>query len=173
MRAIVAIVVAAILTSLVGACGSEVSQSETSKHADVAVLPKGIPPGSVPQGAATYRAALAPPGPPITPVSLVRGRERYGIYCTPCHGATGQGDGAAVRQGYPAPPTLHDARIVDTDPGRLVAIINLGIGRMYGFAEHIPPLDQWAIAYYVKSLQAGNTPPSPPSPPSPPGGGRP
>ncbi|HZI66760.1 MAG TPA: cytochrome c [Thermoanaerobaculia bacterium] len=90
---------------------------------------------------------------PLTRELLVRGRERYGIFCAPCHDATGSGRGMVVRRGYRPPPTLHIERLRDAPVGHLYDVITRGVGAMPDYAQQIPPADRWAIAAYVRALQ--------------------
>ena len=87
---------------------------------------------------------------------LARGRERYGIYCTPCHDPTGAGQGMVVRRGGNpafAPPTFHDQRLRQIPDGQLFATISNGIRNMPGYYAQIPVDDRWAIVAYVRALQ--------------------
>jgi mono/diheme cytochrome c family protein len=109
-----------------------------------------IPEGSVPRGA----SASAGAGPAGGDADLGRGEERYAIFCTPCHGPAGEGNGAITRHGYPHPPSLHEGRLQGASRERIAAVIANGVGRMYPMADQIPPGERWAIAAYVKALQA-------------------
>ena len=84
---------------------------------------------------------------------VVRGRERYGIFCAPCHDATGSGQGMVVRRGYRPPPSLHIERLRDAPVGHLYDVMTRGLGAMPDYAQQIPPADRWAIAAYVRALQ--------------------
>jgi len=109
----------------------------------------------VPRGAlAAARAAEAPP--PVTAELLARGRERYDIFCAPCHGLTGQGEGRVVQRGFPQPPSYLSARLRQA-PGRHVFdVITNGYGVMYPYADRVPVADRWAIVAYVRALQAAD-----------------
>lgn len=113
----------------------------------------GLPPGVVPRGAAAQTAALAPPGPAVTQDLLHRGGERHRIFCMPCHGVAGSGDGPVASRGFPPLPSYRDERLQAIEPADIVTIITNGKGLMYSYAGTIPPEDRWAIAHYVKSLQ--------------------
>jgi mono/diheme cytochrome c family protein len=120
-----------------------------------------VPPGVVARGTAAQAAALAAPGPEVTPALILRGEERFKAFCTPCHGQNGRGDGIVVSRGFPAPPTYHQERLRAYTPEQIVRVITQGVGRMYPYADRISPDDRWAIAHYVKSLQdreAGSQP---------------
>jgi mono/diheme cytochrome c family protein len=84
---------------------------------------------------------------------LDRGRERFTIYCTPCHAASGEGDGMIVRRGFPRPPSYHIQRLRDAPPGHIFDVITRGFGAMPRFADRIEPRDRWAIVAYVQALQ--------------------
>jgi mono/diheme cytochrome c family protein len=84
---------------------------------------------------------------------MERGRERYEIYCAPCHGELGDGLGMVVKRGFPRPPSFHDPRIVSMPPGYYVDVITRGLGRMLPYADRVKPEDRWRIAAYVRALQ--------------------
>lgn len=108
-----------------------------------------VPAGTAPRGAAAYAAALAPPGPPVTPALLEAGRHRYAVFCTPCHGTDGAGNGPVVRRGFPRPLPFGTQAL---DAAQIVEVITHGKGAMYPFAERIAPVDRWAIAHHVRRL---------------------
>ncbi|HUE46544.1 MAG TPA: cytochrome c [Aestuariivirgaceae bacterium] len=114
-----------------------------------AVAAAAQPPHSVPQPVPHGDA----PEPLLTRDLLARGQTRYEIFCTPCHGFAGDGDGMVVQRGFPAPPSFHTEVRRDMAPERIVSAITNGFGRMLPMAERIPPADRWAIAAYVKALQ--------------------
>ena len=90
---------------------------------------------------------------PLTRDLLERGRERFGIFCAACHGGDGYGQGIVVRRGFPAPPSLHEARLRVAPVGHLFEVITLGTGRMYPQAAQLEPRDRWAIIAYLRALQ--------------------
>jgi mono/diheme cytochrome c family protein len=106
-------------------------------------------------------AALAPPGPEATPDLVAEGRELYLVFCSPCHGGSGHGDGTVTRRGYPPPPSFHEGPAREMTAERIVAVITRGQGRMISYADRIPPRERWAVARYLKELQAQA--PSPPA----------
>ena len=90
---------------------------------------------------------------PITRQVLERGRERFDIYCAPCHGRTGEGNGMIVQRGYPAPPSYHIDRLRAAPVGHFFDVITQGYGVMYSYAQRVEPMDRWAIAAYIRVLQ--------------------
>ena len=133
---------------------SSVSSTRTVTHPAAPA-----PPGAVPRGAGAEAAELAPPGPQVTPALIERGRERFLIFCSPCHGERGDGGGAVAKRGFPAPPSYHQDRLRQMPPEHIVAVITNGMGRMYSYADRVPAKDRWAIAHYVKALQAADREP--------------
>ena len=89
----------------------------------------------------------------ITGAVLERGRERYNIYCSPCHGQTGQGDGMIVRRGYRKPPTFHQDRLREAAAGYLFDVTSRGFGAMPDYATQVAAGDRWAIIAYLRVLQ--------------------
>ena len=84
---------------------------------------------------------------------MARGRERFDIFCAPCHGRTGQGDGMVVRRGYRRPPTIHQDRLRDAPAGHFFDVITNGFGAMPEYVTQIRAEDRWAIVAYVRALQ--------------------
>ena len=90
---------------------------------------------------------------PVTMALLRRGQERFDIYCAPCHGRTGDGDGMVARRGFPSPPTYHQDRLRQAPIGHFFVVMTEGYGIMYSYAQRVPPADRWAIAAYIRALQ--------------------
>ena len=85
---------------------------------------------------------------------LERGRERYRIYCLPCHGEYGDGDGRVVAKfGFPQPPSLHDERLLAATDAHLLDVVIRGYGVMYSYSTVLPPRDRWAVVGYLRALQ--------------------
>jgi cytochrome c len=90
---------------------------------------------------------------PITRRDLERGRERFNIYCAPCHDYSGSGRGMIVQHRFPAPPSYHIDRLRDAPVGHFFEVITNGYGTMYSHADRVSPEDRWRIAAYIRALQ--------------------
>jgi mono/diheme cytochrome c family protein len=84
---------------------------------------------------------------------LDRGQDRYAIFCTPCHDATGSGRGMVVQRGYRQPPSFHDDRLRAADAGHFFDVMTNGFGAMPDYRTVIAPRDRWAIVAYIRALQ--------------------
>ena len=89
----------------------------------------------------------------VTRALLQRGQERYTIFCSPCHGLAGDGDGMIVQRGFPKPPSYHLPRLRAAPAQHIVDVITQGYGVMYSYAARVAPRDRWAIAAYIRALQ--------------------
>jgi Cytochrome C oxidase, cbb3-type, subunit III len=90
---------------------------------------------------------------PVSQELLERGEERYKIFCAPCHGLQGDGNGMIAIRGMKHPPTYHQDRLRQAANGYFYDNITNGFGAMYGYSAQIPPRDRWAIIAYVRALQ--------------------
>ena len=90
---------------------------------------------------------------PVTVEVMDRGEQRYEIYCTPCHGRTGAGDGMIVQRGLRRPPSFHIDRLRNERHGYLYDVITRGFGAMPDYAAQISVRDRWAIVAYLRALQ--------------------
>jgi mono/diheme cytochrome c family protein len=86
-------------------------------------------------------------------VVMARGQESFNIYCSPCHGRTGQGDGMVVLRGYRRPPSLHPDRLRNAPVGHFFDVMTNGFGAMPDYAAQIAAEDRWAIIAYIRALQ--------------------
>jgi mono/diheme cytochrome c family protein len=84
---------------------------------------------------------------------LKRGEQRFNIFCSNCHGLSGDGDGMIVLRGYRKPPTYHSDRLRGTPIGHFYDVATNGFGVMPSYASQIPVSDRWAIAAYIRALQ--------------------
>jgi mono/diheme cytochrome c family protein len=115
------------------------------------------PEGSVSRDQDTANVLTARP--PMSLALVERGRERFEIFCSECHGDGGDADGMIVQRGFPRPPSFHEARLVNAPDAYFVDVITHGHGVMYSYADRVPPADRWAIAAYIRALQRmGPTP---------------
>ena len=89
----------------------------------------------------------------VTKDILLRGQERFNIYCAVCHGRDGYGQGIVVKRGFIPPPSYHIDRLRNSPPGYFVEVITSGKGAMYSYASRVAPRDRWAIAAYIQALQ--------------------
>jgi mono/diheme cytochrome c family protein len=90
---------------------------------------------------------------PVDAAVMARGRERYDIYCAPCHAQSGLGDGMIVRRGFRRPPPLSDDRLRNAPHSYLFDVITNGFGGMPDYGWQIPAADRWAIIAFVRALQ--------------------
>ncbi len=90
---------------------------------------------------------------PVTQSLLERGRERYDIYCTPCHSRVGDGTGVISQYNYVSPGNLHEERLVLIQDGHMYDVISNGIRNMPAYKHQIPVADRWAIVGYIRALQ--------------------
>jgi len=140
-------------------CGCHQNMEQQSRYDDFERSPLGAngsamqapPDGTVAQD--TADTILQEQRPPLTPALIARGRERYGIYCSMCHGIDGRGDGIVPARGFPRPPSYLEPRLIAASPAHFYTVITDGYGVMYGYADRVPPRDRWAIAAYVRALQ--------------------
>jgi mono/diheme cytochrome c family protein len=97
---------------------------------------------------------------PVTLLVLARGRERFDIYCTPCHGRAGYGDGMIARRGFPGPPSFHTTRLRAASDSHFYQVMSEGYGVMYPYADRITAADRWAIVAYIRALQLSQDAPA-------------
>lgn len=93
---------------------------------------------------------------PVTAQVLDRGQERFNIYCSECHGRLGDGNGMIPSRGYRRPPSYHDPRLVQAKAGHFFDVMTNGFGAMPPYRTMIPIRDRWAIAAYIRALQASH-----------------
>lgn len=90
---------------------------------------------------------------PVTRELLVRGQERFDIFCSPCHDRAGTGNGMVVQRGFKKPVSFHDPRLRASPVGYFFNNITAGFGQMPSYAGQIPVDDRWAIVAYIRALQ--------------------
>lgn len=122
------------------------------------------PEGTVARGglkadAAFYRGVTEAGAPlasfplPVDRELVLRGAQRFDIYCAPCHDRTGSGNGLTPTRGWVKPPSFHDPRILAFTPGEFYQVVSNGVRTMPGYAAQVPEHDRWAIVAYVQALQ--------------------
>jgi mono/diheme cytochrome c family protein len=150
----------ALIVLSLSLAGCDVSMTQQNRYTtyapaslwadDTAARP--LPAHVVAQGdLARDEAAKKPPL--ATPQLLARGRERFNIYCSPCHGLGGDGDGMIVQRGFPAPPSYHSPRLLAAPASHFYDVITHGYGAMFSYADRVEPRDRWAIVAYIRAMQ--------------------
>lgn len=102
------------------------------------------------------RLGVIPPpgnGPVYTAAALGRGRQEFNIYCAPCHGPAGDGDGYITQRGFPHPPSYHSKQLRDAPDSFFYTVITNGYGIMYPYGDRLAPADRWDVVAYIRALQ--------------------
>jgi mono/diheme cytochrome c family protein len=97
---------------------------------------------------------------PITRADLDRGQDRFNIYCSPCHGRTGEGNGMVVQRGFKKAANYHVDRLRQAPAGYFFGVITNGFGAMPDYKSQIPVEDRWRIIAYVRALQLSQNAPA-------------
>lgn len=147
----------ALALTLAGCNVSMTRQSRYDTDAPAALWPddtsaRPLPAHVVAQGDLEREKDVTSP-PPATPALLKRGQNRFDIYCSPCHGLDGKGNGPVVARGFPHPPSYFDARLMSAPASEFYDAITQGYGVMYSYASRVAPRDRWAIIAYIRALQ--------------------
>jgi mono/diheme cytochrome c family protein len=145
------------LAALLGACDQNMdSQPRYSDYAPAPLFRGDVlrrPPSNTVARDDLEREKAASTKPALTAALLARGRQRFGIFCSPCHGAAGDGNGIIVQRGMPHPTSYHDQRLLAADDQHFFDVITNGYGAMYSYASRVPAADRWAIVAYIRALQ--------------------
>lgn len=136
------------------ACDNMANQPKRMPYEVYSNEPSPPQPRQEPEGTVARDEQPEPPPPPVTMALLERGRERYDIFCSVCHGPAGYGDGQIVQRGFPAPPSYHSERLREVSNQYIYNVITQGYGVMFSYAQRVPPADRWAIIAYIRALQA-------------------
>jgi mono/diheme cytochrome c family protein len=151
------IVIAVVLAAFVAGCDQNMEvQPKYSEYGHAPLFRGGVlrePPMGAVARDDLARDAEVRDRPPLTAELLARGRQRFGIFCSPCHGANGDGNGIVVQRGMPRPTSYHDDRLRAADDRHFFDVITNGYGAMYSYASRVPPRDRWAIVAYIRALQ--------------------
>jgi mono/diheme cytochrome c family protein len=132
-------------------------QNRYDAYAPSKIWPNGseaqpLPAGVVAQGDLARTSGAKEP-PPVTDSLMRTGRENFDVFCSPCHGLAGDGDGMIVQRGFPAPPSYHTDRLRRAPAQHFFDVITDGYGVMYSYASRVRPHDRWAIVAYIRALQ--------------------
>jgi len=148
-----------VLLLLLGACHDMSHQDKATRYSPEAAKVRAA------QDTVQYHQA--PPRPPsLTLALLERGRDRFQIYCTPCHSELGDGNGMVVQRGFPNPPSYLEERLIKAPTQHFYDVMTHGYGAMYSFAGRLAPSDRWAIAAYIRALQLSQHAPAADLPPA-------
>ena len=112
------------------------------------------PEGTIARGMHTQHYTATP----VEAGALERGARVYQIYCQPCHGGAGKGDGPVAMRGFPPPPSLLANQAIRLADGQMFHIVTNGQKNMPSYAAQVPPDDRWRVIAYVRSLQGGSQP---------------
>ena len=160
----------ALLLCLPALAGCDVSMRRQARYdaqAPATLWPDGTASRPIPAGVVAVdepaRAAEIRQPPQVDLALLHRGRDRFDIFCAPCHGAAGHGDGRVVKRGFPAPPDYALPRVKALSGRQVFDVISNGYGVMYPHADRITPADRWAVVAYVRALQTAADQPAAPS----------
>jgi len=157
MRRAAVVLLAAI--AALAACDKMANQQKERPYEAYRDDTGDVAPVVPPAGIIARDWAPAPPPPPVTAALLARGQQRFDIFCAPCHGRTGDGHGMIVARGFPAPPSYHIDRLRQAPAQHFYDVITNGYGVMFSYAQRVPPDDRWAIAAYIRALQASQNMP--------------
>lgn len=129
---------------------------QTSQPPVAGTIPRGLRPLHYGRSEAEAQRAgreLTAPFGEANPADLKRGRKVFEIYCQPCHGAGGRGDGPVAQRGYPPPPSLLLDHAKQMKDGQVFYIITYGFKNMPAYGAQIDRLDRWQVVEYVRKLQ--------------------
>jgi mono/diheme cytochrome c family protein len=133
------------------------SQPRYDPYEESSFFPDALSARPLPAGTIPRDFAPVPSDEPPFPITLDvvhRGRERFNIYCTPCHGFAGYGDGMAARRGFQRPPaSFHSDKLRAAAPAYFFDVMTNGFGAMPPYSYQVAPHDRWAIAAYIRALQ--------------------
>ncbi len=151
---------ATALLSLAG-CDKMANQPKRLAYESYRDNPQSVGRWEEPAGTVAHEPEAEPaPIPPVTLALLERGRQRFDIYCSVCHGLAGYGDGQIVERGFPAPPSYHIDRLRKAPNQHFYDVITHGYGAMFSYAQRVAPPDRWAIVAYIRTLQASQNIPA-------------
>lgn len=156
-RPAIAITFCAVALIVAGCDVSMTQQKKYTTYAPAGLWPDGTSARPLPQHVVAQgdlqRATEETHPPPVSAALLARGQERFNIYCSPCHGVDGKGNGPVAERGFPHPPSYLDPRLLAAPASTFYDVITRGYGVMYSYAARVEPRDRWAIIAYIRALQ--------------------
>lgn len=153
---LVLVMVLAAIGLLAGCSDNMYDQQRYEMYEASAMLPQGTTAQHAPEGTVPRRGPAVEPTAgevEVTLPLLQRGQERYGIYCAPCHGPAGYGNGMVPQRGFPSPPSFHQPRLRQVPDAHIMHVIAHGLGKMPSYAHEVPPADRVAVVAYIRALQ--------------------
>jgi hypothetical protein len=130
-------------------------ETSSSRELPPGTVALGTPAPDDPFGTGRLNGRLVTKFPiPVNRALLEKGQERFNVYCMPCHGRIGDGKGLVVTRGFPHPPDYAIKRLRNAPVGHFFEVMRDGWGVMYSYASRINPTERWAIAAYIRALQA-------------------
>jgi mono/diheme cytochrome c family protein len=155
-------VIGVVITALfLSGCDNMANQPKRLAYQSYPDSPGSVGRWQEPEGTVAREQTPEPAAAPsVTLALLERGRQRFDIYCSVCHGLTGYGDGQIVQRGFPAPPSYHIDRLRQAPNQHFYDVITHGYGAMFSYAQRVAPADRWAIVAYIRTLQASQNVPA-------------
>jgi mono/diheme cytochrome c family protein len=150
---------ALVLLLLLAGCGQNLRMTDQRKYAEWergSLFRNDRVVQAPPAGTVSRTAGSLDPlaqRPPMSLALVERGQQRFEIFCTPCHGRSGDGNGIVVQRGFPHPPDYVEPRLLAAPDRYFFDVISHGHGAMYSYADRVPPRDRWAITAYIRALQ--------------------
>ena len=151
---------ALLVALLTDGCDNMANQPKVNPYEVYHDTSNPLPPMRNPPGTVARGEEPEPRPPPVTMALLERGRQRFNIDCSVCHGFAGFGDGMVVQRGFPAPPSYHIDRLRKAPIQHFYDVITNGYGVMYSYAQRVSPEDRWAVAAYIRALQTAEDVPA-------------
>ena len=142
------------LSFALAACDNMANQPKLNPYEVPAGSKVDWPIKPVPHTIARDEPLKPPAPPPVTMALLERGQERFDIFCSPCHGKAGDGNGVIVQRGFPQPPSYYGDALRNAPNQLFYDVITHGYGVMYSYADRVEPKDRWAIVAYIRALRA-------------------
>lgn len=142
------------LTLALAACDNMANQPKLNPYELSYGAQMDWPVKPVPNTVARDEPSGPPSPPPVTLALLERGKQRFDINCSPCHGRLGDGNGMIVQRGFPRPPSYYIERLRQAPDQHFYDVITHGYGVMFPYADRVEPQDRWSITAYIRALQA-------------------